>query len=168
MAGYLPEVLEAQERGVLIDTANDGNNFGWAAAEMAMSQGLVPNMIASDNQITYKPTLLRSLLEYSSYYLHLGFSVDDVVRMMTMTPARFLRIEDRAGTLALGRDADIAVLELLDGQWKLQDSIGVCEVGSQSLVPVLTVKSGRVIESGAGLYPWGWAPPAVDEPAVAV
>jgi len=164
----LPEVLDAQQRGVLIDTANDGNNFGWAAAELAMSQGLVPDMIASDNQITYKPTLLRSLLEYSSYYLHLGFSVDDVVRMTTITPARFLQIDDRAGSLALGRDADIAVLELLDGQWQLEDSTGVCEVGSQSLVPVLTIKSGRVIESGAGLYPWGWAPPSVAAPGVAV
>ena len=28
--------------------------------------------------------------------------------------------------------------------------------------------NGRVIESGAGLYPWGWAPPAVAEPEVAV
>ena len=164
----LPEVLDAQQRGVLIDTANDGNNFGWAAAELAMSQGLVPDMIASDNQITYKPTLLRSLLEYSSYYLHLGFSVDDVVRMITITPARFLQIDDRAGSLALGRDADIAVLELLDGQWQLEDSTGVCKVGSQSLVPVLTIKSGRVIESGAGLYPWGWAPPSVAAPGVAV
>ena len=133
-----------------------------------MSQGLVPDMIASDNQISYKPTLLRSLLEYSSYYLHLGFSVDDVIRMMTITPAKFLHIEDRAGSLALGRDADIGVLELLDGQWQLEDSTGACQVGSQSFVPVFTIKSGRVIESGAGLYPWGWAPPSVEAPGVAV
>ena len=72
----LPEVLAAQQRGGLIDTANDGNNVGWGAAEMTMSQGL--------------------------------------------------------------------------------------------LVPALTVKSVRVIESGAGLYPWGWAPPVVTEPGVAV
>ena len=155
----LPEVLEAQRRGVFIDTANDGNNFGWAEAELLMSQGLVPDIISSDNQITYKPTLLRSLLEYSAFYLHLGFSVDDVVRMMTITPARFLRIEDHAGSLSLGRDADIAVLELLDGRWQLEDSTGVSQIGAQSLVPVLTIKSGRVIENTEGLYPWGWAPP---------
>jgi len=155
----LPEVLDAQRRGVFIDTANDGNNFGWAEAELLMSQGLVPNIISSDNQITYKPTLLRSLLEYSAFYLHLGFLVDDVVRMMTITPARFLRIEDHAGSLSLGRDADIAVLELLDGRWQLEDSTGVSQIGAQSLVPVLTIKSGRVIENTEGLYPWGWAPP---------
>ena len=164
----LPEVLDAQQRGVFIDTANDGNNFGWAEAELAMSQGLVPSIISSDNQITYKPTLLRSLLEYSSFYLHLGFSVDDVVRMMTITPARFLQIEDRAGSLALGRDADISVLELLDGQWQLEDSTGVCRIGSQSLIPVFTIKSGRVIESGEGLYPWGWAPPTVAAAGAAI
>ena len=164
----LPEVLDAQRRGVFIDTANDGNNFGWAEAELVMSQGLVPDIIASDNQATYKPTILRSLLEYSSFYLHLGFSVDDVVRMMTITPARFLHVEDRAGSLSLGRDADLAVLELLDGRWQLEDSTGVCRTGSQALVPVLTIKSGRVIESGSGLYPWGWAPPTVAAPGVPV
>ncbi len=155
----LPEVLDAQRRGVFIDTANDGNNFGWAEAELLMSQGLVPDIISSDNQITYKPTLLRSLLEYSAFYLHLGFSVDAVVRKMKITPARFLRIEDHAGSLSLGRDADIAVLELLDGRWQLEDSTGVSQIGAQSLVPVLTIKSGRVIENTEGLYPWGWAPP---------
>jgi dihydroorotase len=164
----LPEVLDAQRRGVFIDTANDGNNFGWAEADLVMSQGVVPDIIASDNQITYKPTLVRSLLEYSSFYLHLGFSVDDVVRMMTITPARFLRIEDRAGSLALGRDADIAVMGLLDGRWQLEDSTGVSRVGSQALVPVLTIKSGRVIESSEGLYPWGWAPPTAAETGVTV
>ena len=107
----LPEVLDVQRRGAFIDSANDGNNFGWAEADPVMSLGLVPNIIASDKQITYRPTLLRSLLEYSSFYLHLGFSVDDVVRLMTVTPARFLRIEDHAGSLALGRDADIAVMD---------------------------------------------------------
>jgi dihydroorotase len=164
----LPEVLNAQRRGVFIDTANDGNNFGWAEADLVMSQGVVPDIIASDNQITYKPTLVRSLLEYSAFYLQLGFSVDDVVRMMTVTPARFLRIEDQAGSLALGRDADIAVMELLDGRWQLEDSTGVCRVGSQALLPVLTVKSGRVIESVEGLYPWGWAPPTAAETSVTV
>src|ERR671914_296126 len=164
----LPEVLDAQRRGVFIDTANDGNNFGWTEAELVMSQGLVPDIISSDNQITYKPTLVRSLLEYSSFYLHLGFSVDDVVRMMTIIPARFLRIENQAGSLALGRDADIAVMELLDGRWQLEDSTGVSRIGSQALVPVLTIKSGRVIESGEGLYPWGWAPPTAAETGVTV
>jgi predicted amidohydrolase len=62
----LSEVLDGRRRGVLIDTANDGNNVGWAEAELAMSQGLVLDMIAGDNQITYQPTLLRILLEFSS------------------------------------------------------------------------------------------------------
>ncbi len=108
------------------------------------------------------------MLEYSSYYLHQGFSVDDVIRMMTITPAKFLHIEDRAGSLALGRDADIAVMELLDGQWQLEDSTGVSRIGSQALVPVLTIKSGRVIESRAGLHPWGWAPPTAASSGVTV
>ena len=42
----LPEVLDAQRRGVFIDTANDGNNFGWAEADLLMSQGQPYNLQA--------------------------------------------------------------------------------------------------------------------------
>jgi dihydroorotase len=127
-----------------------------------MSQGLVPDSIASDIQIqAYELNRLRSLLEYSSFYLHLGFSVDEVLRMITIAPARFLRIEDHAGSLALGRDADIAVIDLVYGNWEFKDANDVSRVGSQALVPVLTIKCGRVIEPGEGLHPWGWAPPTV-------
>jgi dihydroorotase len=165
----LPEVLDAQRRGVFMDTAYGGNNFGWREAELVMSQGLAPDSIASDIQIqTRELNRLRSLLEYSSFYLELGFSVDDVLRMISITPARFLRIEDRAGSLALGRDADIAVIDLVNGNWEFKDANNVSRVGSQALVPVLTIKSGRVIEPGAGLHPWGWAPPTVAAPGVTV
>jgi dihydroorotase len=165
----LPEVLDAQRRGVFMDTAYGRNNFGWTEAELVMSQGLVPDSTGSDMQLqTTELNQLQSLLEYSSFFLHLGFSVDDVLRMITITPARFLRIEDRAGSLALGRDADIAVIDLVNGNWQFKDANNVSRVGSQALVPVLTVKSGRVIEPGAGLHPWGWAPPTVAALGVAV
>lgn len=165
----LPEVLDAQSRGVFMDTAYGDNKFGWAKAESVMSQGLVPDSIGSDLQIQgHELNHLRSLLEQSSFLLHLGFSVDEVLRMITITPARFLRIEDRAGSLALGRDADIAVIDLADGNWEFKDANNVIRVGSQALVPVLTVKSGRVIDPGPGLHPWGWAPPTVAAIGVAV
>ena len=75
--------------------------------------------------------------------------------MMTITPARFSHMEARAGSVALGRDADIAVLELLDGQWQLEDSTGTCQVGSQSLVPVFTIKGGLVYRIWCGALSLG-------------
>jgi dihydroorotase len=102
-------------------------------------------------------------LEYTAYFLDLGFSLEDVVRMTTITPARALGIEDRAGSLAVGHEADISVLDFLDGQWQLTDAAGVSRTGSKALAPVVTIKGGLVVEPGEGPHPWGWAPPtAVD------
>jgi dihydroorotase len=83
--------------------------------------------------------------------------------MTTINPARGLGIEHRSGSLEVGQDADVSVLEVLEGRWQLTDAIGVSRVGSKALVPVVTIKSGQVIEPGEGLHPWGWAPPAAVE-----
>ena len=164
----LPEVLDAHRRGVLIDTTNDRNSFGWAEAELAMSQGLVPDMIASDNQITYKLTLLRSLLEYSSYYLHLGFSVDEIIRMMTITPARFFHIEARAGMWPWGETPTSQYWNSSTANGSLRTlAVPVKLVLSRSYQS-LPSRAAWFIESGAGLYPWGWAPPTAEAPGVAV
>eukprot|EP00755_Sulcionema_specki_P010321 Sspe_Gene.46170::Locus_22990_Transcript_1_1_Confidence_1.000_Length_1449::g.46170::m.46170 len=51
----------------------------------------------------------------------LGMPFRDVVRAMTSTPAKVLRMDDRIGSLAVGREADITVLDVLPGKWDLED-----------------------------------------------
>ena len=168
----LPELKEAQERGVILDTSYGDFNFGWERAAAVMAQGLIPNTIGTDMDIQpgfgMRKVSSRSLLEYASYFLELGFTLEDVVRMTTIVPARALGIEDRAGSLAVSREADISVLDLLDGRWELTDATGVSRTGSSALVPVVTVKGGRLVESGQAPHPWGWAPPTAVETGVEV
>lgn len=38
-----------------------------------------------------------------------GVEAEEVVKMMTLNPAKMLRIDDRAGTLEVGKDADISI-----------------------------------------------------------
>ena len=166
----LPELKEAQERGVVMDTSYGDFNFGWERAEAVLSQGLTPDTIATDIEVQpgagFRSLEARGLLEYASFFLELGFSLDEVVRMSTVNPARALGIEDSAGSLAEGRDADVSVVEPLAGQWLLNDATGVSRTGSVALVPAFTVKGGRVIEPGKAPYLWGWAPaPAVESGA---
>jgi N-acetylglucosamine-6-phosphate deacetylase len=40
-----------------------------------------------------------------------GVSLDDAVRMMTLTPATIMNIADRKGSLTIGKDADIVVFD---------------------------------------------------------
>jgi hypothetical protein len=47
-----------------------------------------------------------------SKFLHVGMSLSDVVRASTVTPAKVIGWDDRIGSLATGRTADIALFKL--------------------------------------------------------
>jgi dihydroorotase len=162
----LPELKEAQERGVTLDTSCGDFNFGWQRAEQVMSLGIHPDTIGTDIDIQpnfgMRRNLMRGLLEYSAFFLKLGFSLEEVVRMTTVNGARALGIEKAAGSLSEGRQADVAVLEIVDDKFQLTDSTGESRIGSQALVPFLTVKDGQIVEPGEPPHPWGWGPPAVE------
>ena len=58
-----------------------------------------------------------------------GVPLAEAVRMASLTPARVIGIQDRKGSLAPGKDADIAIFEndftawrtMIKGQWVLTD-----------------------------------------------
>ena len=163
----LPQLKEAQQRGVFMDTSYGDFNFGWERADAVLAQGLRPDTIATDVEIHagdgMRKLSERGLIEYTAFFLKLGFSLEDVVRMTTATPARFLGIQDVVGSLVEGWEADVSVLELIKGEWHLADATGKSRVGTEALVPVVTIKAGQVIEPGEAPHPWGWAPPTAAE-----
>ena len=115
-----------------------------------------------------RKNLMRGLLEYCAFFLELGFSVEDVVRMTTVNAARALGIEERTGSLAEGRAADVSVIEVVEGRWELKDADGERRTGSQALTPFLTIKSGHIVEGAEAPHPWGWGPPAAVDAEVVV
>jgi dihydroorotase len=165
----LSALMDAQDRGVYIDTSYGDFNFGWDRADTVLAQGLRPDTIATDIEIHagdgMRKLSERGLLEYASYFLAMGFSVSDVVRMTTATPAAYLGIQDRAGSLEEGRTADISVLDVIEGRWLLADATGKSRVGTEALVPVVTIKAGKVVDPGEPPHAWGWTPPAAVEVA---
>jgi dihydroorotase len=165
----LSALMDAQDRGVYIDTSYGDFNFGWDRADTVLAQGLRPDTIATDIEIHagdgMRKLSERGLLEYASYFLAMGFSVSDVVRMTTATPAAYLGIQDRAGSLEEGRTADISVLDVIEGRWLLADATGKSRVGTEALVPVVTIKAGKVVDPGDPPHSWGWTPPAAVEVA---
>ena len=62
----------------------------------------------------------------------------------TANAAAMLSLEDEIGTLAPGRVADVSVLAIDDGDFVLQDSIGVRIPATKRLRPVLALRAGKV------------------------
>ena len=177
----LPALRAARERGVWMDSSVGDYQFGWQAAEALIEQGFYPDTIATDIEIhsnmgrTEEPMVAdgritgrrvvseRTMVEYMANFFKLGFSLDDIIKMSTQTPAKVLGIEEIAGSLKPGMPADISVLQLIDGSFRLTDATGESRVGSQALIPVVTVKNGVSYEAGVGAHAWGFAPPTATE-----
>ena len=174
----LPALKSARARGVWLDCSIGDYQFGWETAEAVIAQGVLPDTIASDIEIhsglspSDEPLVAdrritgrrvaseRTLLEYLANFFELGFTLDDIIRRVTETPARVLGIEDRAGSLRPGMPADISVLEVVEGAYRLTDVTGVSRLGRRAIVPVTTFKGGVAYEPGEGAHPWGFEPPS--------
>ena len=73
--------------------------------------------------------------------------------MSTINPARALGIDNRAGSLQSGMDADISIVELLSGKWEAEDSVGQVIITTSLLTPRITIKTGVVIPAEPVAWP---------------
>ena len=154
----VPEIMDAQERGVFFDTAHGRMNFNFDVAKQALDQGVRPQSISTDLTIPGRQSLVYSMTEMLTKFLALGFSLEDVVRMATVNPAGALDLADSLGSLAVGRGADITVLEEVAGDWVLNDADGGTIGCDRALVPVVTIRGGEVFSPDWAPRPWGWLP----------
>jgi len=101
---------------------------------------------------------VHSMTEMMTRFLGLGFTLPQVVTMSTANPAKAIGAEARLGRLAVGRQADVSVLDLKDGAWVVYDILGSSLRVDRAFAPRLTVKKGRVFTPDFGPRPWGWWP----------
>ena len=156
------EILEAQARGVFLDTAHGRQNFSFDVAKAALDQGVQPRSISTDMTPPGRMNTVHSMTEMLARFMALGFSLEDVIRMTTANPAQALGMEDTLGSLAVGRPADISVLKEETGDWLFHDTEGNTLRGDKALVPVVTVKDGEPYSPDWGPRPWGWLPDSAD------
>jgi dihydroorotase len=154
----VPEAKEANDRGVWLDTAHGRMNFSFDVGQRILDQGLLPHCISTDLTVPGRQRTVHSMTEMMTRFLALGFTLEQVVEMCTINPAKALGETDRLGSLHAGKQADISVLEIKEGNWLVYDVISGSRKTDKAVVPVLAVKKGKVFEAGWGPRPWGWEP----------
>jgi dihydroorotase len=155
----VPELFEARERGVILDPAMAVGNFAYEAAVAQADAGLYPDTISTDLYAGIRH--FHSLLECMAKFLAVGYTLEDVIRMTTANSARALGLQDDIGAIKVGREADISILDVVDGQYRFTDESGIPFYGSKAFVPVQTIRAGELIAPGWGVHPWGWLPDQV-------
>ncbi len=145
-----PDVLAARRRGVVFDFGNGRNfHFDWDMLERATDQGFYPDTISTDWNVLSSTTGVVDFPNVLSKLLMFGMPLADVIASATVNPARlFPQFEDR-GTLNIGAPADIAIMELREGEFEFVDNYDNRRTGSQRLFPFATVLGGRWIARDA-------------------
>ncbi len=138
----LPEVIDAEKRGVLFDIGFGSYNFSWHVAERAFDQGIVPHIISSDLQQHNVIGPVYSLANVMTVFLRLGLSLNEVLERVTINAARAISIDDRAGSLFRGHPADVTIFRVDEGEVELGDCQLTTRTGSRTIVPVITFKDG--------------------------
>jgi dihydroorotase len=154
----VPEAWEAAKTGVWFDTAHGQANFSFDVGRRIIDQGLLPHCISTDLTVPGRRRTVHSMTEMMTRFLGLGFTLEQVVTMCTANPAKAIGAADRLGSLALGRQADVSVLRIREGDWVVYDVLGASLNVKQAVVPVLTVKRGEVFSPEWGPRTWGWEP----------
>lgn len=142
----LPEVLAARRRGVRFDIGNGRNrHINWSTAESALKQGFLPDTISSDWTDAGRTDQVFDFPNVLSKFLLLGVPLDQVIARGTSNAARMFPAFKDLGTLRVGATADVAVLELRDGDFEFVDNYGNKRTGRQKLFASATVIGGKRI-----------------------
>jgi dihydroorotase len=143
----LPELKQAIQRGLVLDASIDRFNWSFEVARKALDQGIVPTVISTDMTEKSINGPVYSLVVTMSKFLAVGLSLEQVVQMTTMNPARVIGEEKSRGSLSVGMPADVSILELVEGDYVFNDGVaGKTFKGKQLLHPRLTIKRGAEIQ----------------------
>jgi dihydroorotase len=145
----ISEVRQAKERGLLFDVGHAGGHFDFALVERAMGEGLLPDIISSDlHGRLAQPGfgVVGDLPTTMTKFLSLGLSLDRIIADCTINAARAVGWHDRLGSLEVGREADIAVLQIADQPVKLRDSVGGERIFQKRIAARWTVRGGDVFQ----------------------
>ncbi len=148
-----PILAEARARGVIFDVGHGAGSFWFRNAVPAVKQGFMPDSISTDLH-TGNFTVL-SMTQVMSKFLAMGVPLQDLIRRSTVNPAREIN-RPELGTLSVGKEADIAVLQQLDGPFSYIDCGFARMDGKGKLIARMTVRAGRIVFDPSGLSMVEW------------
>ncbi|MBP7564419.1 MAG: amidohydrolase/deacetylase family metallohydrolase [Burkholderiaceae bacterium] len=168
-----PMVTEAVARGVKIDVGH-GAHFSLRTARTVLDAGIVPDTLGADlhgyvvdvpappgtplshpdeEEHLFAGQMRFSLVSAMSTMLALGLPIQHVVAMATINAARMAGLEDQLGTLAVGRVADVSVLDCESGRWRIRDNEGTEMDIHTRLSPAFCLRAGRRFDADSPLLP---------------
>ena len=149
-----PDVIKARERGIRFDLGHAAGSFALRLVVPAVRQSFIPDTISADLFSDTPITVGINLTNVMSKFICLGVPLEDVIRRTTVNPAQIIKRPD-LGSLSVGSTADIAVFEMLKGNFAYRGSGGGKIKGDKKLQCVMTLFGGEIVYD----HPYGLSIP---------
>jgi len=140
----IPEVTAARRRGVWFDVGNgQTGHMRWDTIDQIVKANFWPDTFSTDWNTNAHMTGVIDFPNCMSKFLMLGMPLDQVIARATVNAAKTFPVFRGRGTLAAGAPADIAILELRNGDFEYLDNFNNKRTGHQRLFPAGTVLGGK-------------------------
>lgn len=136
----------AIERGVSLDLGHGAGSFAWAAARHALATNIPLHSLSTDLHQGNVRGPVWSYGRTMAKLLHLGYPIEEVVKLSTLGPAELIGQGCELGSLEPGSVADVTLFRIVEAPTVLTDSLGNSEIGRWDVQPVHCIRSGRVID----------------------
>ena len=143
-------LFEARERGIVFDVGHGAGSFWFRQALPAMQGGFHPDSISTDLHVENANGPVFDFLYTASKFLCMGMPLQEVIYRSTVTPAQQIG-RPELGTLSEGATADIAVLQLHEGEFAYVDCGNARLIGKQKLTCEMTIRAGEIVYDREGL-----------------
>ncbi len=155
---------EARARGVKFDVGHGAGSFHFRLAEPLVQQGFWPDSISTDLHINSHNGAMIDMVTVMSKFLVMGVPLVEVVRRSTTNPATQIQRPD-LGQIAVGSEADVAVLRVDHGDFGYVDVRGGRIQGDRRIGCEMTLRAGTVVFDYNGRAGTSWREADIDYPA---
>lgn len=139
-----PFIWDAIKKGIVFDVGYGGASFNFTQAIPALKQGFFPKTISTDLHTGSMNASMKNQIDVMSKFLLMGMPLTDVIKASTWSPAQVIKREE-LGNLSVGGIADVAILNLRQGNFGFYDKTGYKVEGKQKFECEMTIKAGKIV-----------------------
>jgi len=139
-----PFLHEARKKGIIFDVGHGGASFAYSQALPAMEEGFYPDTISTDLHVDSMNAAMKDQLNVMSKFLAMKMSLYDVIKASTSDAAKAIG-RNQLGSLSVGTEADVAILNAREGTFGFFDTLGVRMNGNVKLECEATIRAGEIV-----------------------
>lgn len=137
-------VWEAQKRGLVFDVGYGGASFNFSQAAPALKSGFFPTTISTDLHTGSMNASMKDQLAVMSKFLVMGMELPAVIKASTWNSAQAIK-RPELGHLSVGAVADVAILNMREGDFGFYDKTGYKIEGKKKFECEMTIKEGKIV-----------------------